>query len=513
MISKKVDECTDGSIFTTSYQYDALGRHSQIRYPVVGTSQLAVGYHYTGLGYLQYLTDDSVDGSILWQAKAMDALGQVTDEQMRNGVETVSNRNSLTGWLLNSTATAHSNQDEIIQNWTYGYDEIGDLLTRNRADAVNVVTSSETFGYDLTNRLTSSATSTSGGYTLNESYAYDPNGLGNLTEKGPNAYTYGTGCLAGTRSAGPHAVCTVAAGPQFTYDNDGNLTSDGSRAVTYNPSNKVTHVTSAPGSVDFIYGGDGNRIVQSSNAGGVTSRTVYVSLGENGKSLFEQTTSGSSVQSVHFIYAGNSHGGNAFALRMIDQNSAVTNKYYSFDHLGSVTAMSDDLGRVAATGSNATMLGYDAWGARRNPDETAAASTSFDLPLGHREFTGQEQIPAVSLVNMNGRLYDPSLGRFLSPDPYVQFASDLQSYNRYSYVGNNPLRYTDPTGFFWSQIGGFFEGLGSALGNQVKDFFIVAGLGMCVLAPGVGCIAAGLILAMAQYEIAVDSGESEGELF
>src|SRR6185295_19735694 len=56
------------------------------------------------------------------------------------------------------------------------------------------------------------------------------------------------------------------------------------------------------------------------------------------------------------------------------------------------------------------------------------------------------------LVNMNGRIYDPVLGRFLSPDPNVQFVGDLQSYNRYSYVLNNPLRYTDPTGF--SALGG-----------------------------------------------------------
>ena len=57
---------------------------------------------------------------------------------------------------------------------------------------------------------------------------------------------------------------------------------------------------------------------------------------------------------------------------------------------------------------------------------------------------------------MNGRFYDPSLGRFLSPDPNVQFAADLQSYNRYSYCGNNPLRYTDPTGTFWNELGHFF---------------------------------------------------------
>jgi uncharacterized protein RhaS with RHS repeats len=47
----------------------------------------------------------------------------------------------------------------------------------------------------------------------------------------------------------------------------------------------------------------------------------------------------------------------------------------------------------------------------------------------------------------NGRVYDPQTGRFLSADPIVQSQNDLQSYNRYSYALNNPLVYTDPTGY------------------------------------------------------------------
>ena len=52
------------------------------------------------------------------------------------------------------------------------------------------------------------------------------------------------------------------------------------------------------------------------------------------------------------------------------------------------------------------------------------------------------------LIHMNGRVYDATLGRFISADPHVDGASDAQGYNRYSYVGNNPLGATDPTGFF-----------------------------------------------------------------
>lgn len=48
---------------------------------------------------------------------------------------------------------------------------------------------------------------------------------------------------------------------------------------------------------------------------------------------------------------------------------------------------------------------------------------------------------------MNGRVYDPIVGRFLSPDNYVQAPDNTQSFNRYSYVLNNPLKYTDPTGW------------------------------------------------------------------
>ena len=147
--------------------------------------------------------------------------------------------------------------------------------------------------------------------------------------------------------------------------------------------------------------------------------------------MYERTTSATTVQHVHFLYAGGAHGGNAFALRVVTSAAAsqdspgnqptapsLATTYYHFDHLGSVTATSDDVGNVigpASGGSDTTMFGYDAWGARRNPDGSPAG-TALNLQVGHREFTSHETIPGVGLVNMNGRVYDPSLGRFLSPD-------------------------------------------------------------------------------------------------
>src|SRR5207248_1500619 len=107
----------------------------------------------------------------------------------------------------------------------------------------------------------------------------------------------------------------------------------------------------------------------------------------------------------------------------------------------------------------------DPWGARRNPDGQPAAAASFNLQVGHREFTGQETIPNVGLVNMNGRVYDPAIGRFLSPDPNVQFPTNLQSYNRYSYVLNNPLSFDDPTGYFLGLSGMTWLDIGMAVAS------------------------------------------------
>ena len=94
-------------------------------------------------------------------------------------------------------------------------------------------------------------------------------------------------------------------------------------------------------------------------------------------------------------------------------------------------------------------LSYDAWGNRRDVDTWDVFTT---LPTGillARGFTGHEHIDLFDLINMDGRVYDPVLGRFLSPDPMIQNPENLQSLNRYSYCLNNPLSLTDPSGYSW----------------------------------------------------------------
>ena len=95
-------------------------------------------------------------------------------------------------------------------------------------------------------------------------------------------------------------------------------------------------------------------------------------------------------------------------------------------------------------------LSYDAWGNLRDP-ETWCVDASI-TPMFDRGYTGHEHLNGFGLINMNGRMYDPVMSSFLSVDAYVQSPDNSQNFNRYAYCLNNPLKYTDPSG--WVMVGG-----------------------------------------------------------
>ena len=94
-------------------------------------------------------------------------------------------------------------------------------------------------------------------------------------------------------------------------------------------------------------------------------------------------------------------------------------------------------------------LSYDAWGNRRDPNAWRRNwyAPALEEPMFDRGFTGHEHLYAFGLINMNGRCYDPVMSSFLSVDAYVQSPDNSQSFNRYAYCMNNPLKYTDPSGW------------------------------------------------------------------
>ena len=136
-------------------------------------------------------------------------------------------------------------------------------------------------------------------------------------------------------------------------------------------------------------------------------------------------------------------GGDAYSAPAVYVKEAGLWKIYYIcrDYLGSITHITN------ADGSLKAEYSYDAWGRLRNlvTQEAYAPGSEPVLFIG-RGYTGHEHLPWFGLINMNARLYDPALGRFLSPDPYVQAPDFSQSFNRYSYCLNNPLRYVDKNG-------------------------------------------------------------------
>ncbi|PHS69113.1 MAG: hypothetical protein COB23_07085, partial [Methylophaga sp.] len=173
-------------------------------------------------------------------------------------------------------------------------------------------------------------------------------------------------------------------------------------------------------------------------------------------SLFEREIHNSLTTDTHYIKAGGSSI--AIVTSTSDNNHSVN--YLHKDHLGSITSITDHLGLVIESQS------YDPHGKRRNNDWTDISGPTPTSATTDRGFTGHEHIDEVGLVHMNGRVYDPTLGRFISADPFVQFPLNAQSLNRYSYVMNNPLSFTDPSGFFFKKL---FKGIKKAIKSLLKN--------------------------------------------
>lgn len=298
--------------------------------------------------------------------------------------------------------------------------------TSNLLSRTGMTSQTETFTYDDLDRLTQ----VSGGDAQTVSYLDD----GNIYEKtGPGVYTYG--------QSHPHAVTNVT--------NPLGSISSTTQTAAYTPFGKIETLSDNGYVLSFTYGPDEERWKTVLQHNGTTIRTTLYADG------YERITENG--QTRHFYYLD---GGVIYVLNDGETNGTF---YYSFtDHLGSITRI------YTKNGTKVFSAEYDAWG-----KQTVTTNT-----LGfHRGYTGHEMLPEFGLINMNGRLYDPILGRFLSPDNYVQMPDFSQSFNRYSYCLNNPLKYTDPSGeiVWWVAaivVGGTLNAAFNADNiNNFGDFF------------------------------------------
>jgi len=411
---------TADAAYRFDYAYDEQGLLDTITYPAAGSADpLRTRFDYDA-GRVRRIVDAAVPTTRFWSLNAVDADGRELDESFGASVRVISGYAPVGGeieYRQANTATGLTPQDAA-----YAWDAGGNLTSRQDLNRGL----EEKFRYDALDRLVQARRNGS----LSLELDYDL--LGNIRRK--SDVCPGTAPCYAYHAAKKHAV-TSAGASTYAYDANGNMRDRDGGAIGWSSDNLPVSIAQANGNVSqFSYGPDGSRWKQFASDRGKSETTVYVD------GLFEKATSGGVTTWRHYVAAP---GGLAVVLRYSNGAPAAT-RYLTVDHLGSTDSVLDSAGNVIATAS------FDPFGGRRNSAWTATPTASELAKLAaatHDGFTGQEQLDNLGLVHMNGRVYDPALGRFLSADPYLARPWDAQGLNRYAYVLNNPLAYTDPSGF------------------------------------------------------------------
>lgn len=416
----------DGRTFVTETLYDAWARPLATIYPKnLGSEGYSTFNVYNEHGFLARVDDSS--GRALWVANDQDARGNVTEYTLGNGVITTKGYDPATGRIASINAAING---YTVQNHSYHFSALGNLEWRQ--DHRLGITQS--FCYDDMNRLTDSRFATSCTSSTGD-YQYDE--LGNVVSRaGKGAYSYGEVQAHGSK-AGPNAVTSVG-GASYAYDEAGNLISvtvGGSteKKIVWSAFNKPISMSESGHSTSMVYGPHKRRIKRVDSNG----RTTHYLLG-----VYEETSFQGDIEKVHYI------GDYALYIETVDETTGtLKNVEWLFqhrDHIGSLVARTKD----SPTLWNTEFLANDTWGERRSRSwDGELEDSSFVPSKTARGFTDHEHLDGVSLIHMNGRVYDPEIGRFLSPDVLVQSPHNTQSFNRYSYAWNNPLSLTDPSGY------------------------------------------------------------------
>ena len=213
------------------------------------------------------------------------------------------------------------------------------------------------------------------------------------------------------------------------------------RFATYNSFDRPATISEGGYSASITYNADGERVkTVVTGVDGPEQNQYYVGGRYEYDSIYgpmERLYLGGDAYSAPMVLMKIGIGATSWAPYLIGR-----------DYLGSIT-------EVKEVGGNGTTwhYRYDPWGRLVDPSTGVPYASGAEPTLVlSRGYTGHEHLPWFGLINANARLYDPLIGRFLSPDPYVQDPDFTQNYNRYSYCLNNPLKYTDEDGEMWTGL-------------------------------------------------------------
>ncbi len=437
----------DGKQYTQSTNYDQFGRIFQ-QFDASGDSR-GLQFVYQN-GYLKRQIEARNSASptpeVYYEVQAMDARNNVSQFKNNNGTTTYRSFRSDNGYM-NSILV--SNAFGIIQDSQYSFDGIGNLRQRIRHDLKpSSDYATEYFNYDNLNRLT---------HVNNvEQVRYHANGnikwKYNVNNGQGGYYCYASGRPHAVSGIGSNVNCNIS---DYQYDANGNMTSGRGRDIAYSHYNKPTRITLDNGdTTEFSYNMSRKRYKRVDNHGGVSTTTYQI-----GNVDIISRSDSTTIEYRRTL-------GNVMHAIWIDEHDANNNgenkRYLHKDHLGSIETISNGNAKVVQK------LYHDPWGKQQQinyqdwsifPNSSLVACGGLATPclinvtnVSSRGFTGHEHVEQADIIHMNGRIYDPVLGRFLQADPNIQAPSNSQNYNRYAYVLNNPLSYTDPSGYFFGKL-------------------------------------------------------------
>lgn len=476
-----------GRVQNTTTQIDGVNYNSYVVYDTLGRGYKAqdpsgkwTKTEYTPRGYaIRVCSSDANDtapgcisGNVntYLETQSTDARGNVLSDKRGGSASMITQRNydPFTGRLTQICAGGGGTNCQILSE-QYGWDAVGNLTHQEKA------LYREEFTYDGLNRVTEGrftrvgATSYAGAarpFSLSNTYDV----LGNICSKlidGVNQnYSYAgrAGCglngsngnVNGDMVSSPHQVQS-ANGFVYAYDARGNQTIatrvGTTRAVSYSVDDRAYEMTKGNDVTRFWYGIAGDRYKRQDITTAGTKTTINVGNLEietlNGTTTTKRTVAGVLLEVT--------------VSQMMPKLLSVTNKYLHYDQLGSVARITNDSGTIlesmdfAAFGERRNVidprLNFNNGGQVSNGSVTLPNNQILTLYATKRGFTGHEMVDGFDIVHMNGRIYDNMIGRFLQADPILQEPSNTQNFNRYTYVWNNPLAYTDPSGYFsWKKF-------------------------------------------------------------
>nr|WP_256381552.1 RHS repeat-associated core domain-containing protein [Sulfuricella sp. T08] len=378
-----LNRLTDSDGRITNYLYDPVGRLAGVTAPNNDT----VTYRFDAGGRLteRWLANNA---SARYAYNADNSLKQLVN---RNTASTILTQHDYTYDGVGNRASQTENIGGSTLNYAYSYDELSRLTQITNGTAAQ----QENDSYDPWNNRTLKSIGNPATSTL--AYKYDD--ANQLTE-------IHNGTITGTLLS------------TLSYDNNGNLQSDGSRSYTWDALNQLAQVTKGATTVAYGYDADGRRIRKVT--GGITTQWLY-----DGQDIYAEY--GAAWTNPNAVYtSGGGVDDPVIKATVTGASSYGQAQYYHADGLGSIVGLSNSTDTTTQTER------FDAWGNKLAGTIPQAAQYGF---------TGREP-DETGLTFYRARFYDPSIGRFVSRDP-IGLSGGI---NQYAYVNNSPVMFTDPWG-------------------------------------------------------------------